>query len=362
MKSDSANFEMADIYTPLLHNQWYAAGFVSEFAQGLHERVLLERSVVLFRTQDGELVALQNRCAHRSYPLSNGVIEGNEIRCLYHGAKYNAKGELTEMPSVRSCPKVSIRRYPVRVSGPVVWIWMGESGAGDEALLPKTPWLESADWGHVTGFCAVECNWLLLAENLMDLTHLAFLHNSTLNIPRSYAEILPKIEKSGDTITYYRANPSNHHRSPFFRPALSDQLEKAGYDSKSMVTFASPALSYGGGSFFVKDTDLTEQPEYIFSLSHFLTPETQNRTSYRYIFSRNYALPDQDLSAIIGDVVQRAFVEDRVALASIQRMFETDKAPFRETIFQSDGPGVAMRRVVASLARRERAAAMDLQK
>jgi vanillate O-demethylase monooxygenase subunit len=286
------------------------------------------------------------------------VIEGNEIRCLYHGAKYNAKGELTEMPSVQSCPKVSIRRYPVRVSGPVVWVWMGDLGAEDDALLPRTPWLESPDWGHVTGFCPAESNWLLLAENLMDLTHLAFLHNATLNIPKTYAKVLPKIEKSGDMFTYYRENPADHHRSPFFRPALSDQLEKAGYESKSITTFVSPALSYGGGSFLVKDTDLTEQPEYIFRISHFLTPETQNRTSYRYIFSRNYALADQALTEMIGDVVPRAFVEDRIAVAKIQRMFETDKSPYRETIFQSDGPGVTMRRIVASLARRERDTAM----
>jgi hypothetical protein len=120
-------------------------------------------------------------------------------------------------------------------------------------------------------------------------------------------------------------------------------------------------MSYGGGSFFIKDTAQTEQPDYIFSISHFLTPETRNRTSYRYIFSRNYALADQEFSELIADVVQRAFVEDRVAVAAIQRMFETDKAPYRETIFQSDGPGVMMRRVVASLARRERDAVMDRQ-
>jgi len=98
--------EMATIRTPVLHNYWYMAGWADEFNEGLHERVLLKRSIVIYRKNEGDLVAMQNRCAHRSSPLASGIREGDAIRCAYHGVKFDSDGRmLGAPPGQRQCPR-----------------------------------------------------------------------------------------------------------------------------------------------------------------------------------------------------------------------------------------------------------------
>ncbi len=82
--SYSGRDNLADIHTPLVFNQWYVAGLAEEFSRELRERFILDRSLVFYRKQDGTPVALQNRCAHRSYPLHASHLEGDNIRCGYH--------------------------------------------------------------------------------------------------------------------------------------------------------------------------------------------------------------------------------------------------------------------------------------
>lgn len=342
--------EMADIHTPLLHQHWYMAGYADEFDDGLHERTFLDRSLVIYRKDDGELVALQNRCAHRSFPLAHGAREDDGIRCRYHGAKYNAAGELVEIPSMASCPRVQIKSYPMRVVGPIAWIWMGE--AGQEGPIPDTSWLGEG-WRYVTGSYRLQGNWLLMAENLMDLTHIPFLHASTFRFPRGFAEAGVKLQLNGDSLSYHRDNPPDYHRAGFLRPEISDALEKAGFQARSTVVFASPALTFGGGTFLVEDVSLADQPDYRWQVVHFMTPISASETHYWYFHSRNYLLADEELNEKIRKLVVDGFQEDKFAIEHVQRLFDTDRSDYREVHFKSDGPAVAMRRIVAAMARRE---------
>ena len=68
---------------PFLFNHWYVAGMGEEFDRTPKERTLLERSLVFYRTEAGELVALQNRCLHRSFPLSESKLVGDNLVCGY---------------------------------------------------------------------------------------------------------------------------------------------------------------------------------------------------------------------------------------------------------------------------------------
>lgn len=349
--SKAENREMADIHTPLLRNHWYVAGYADEFEHGLHERMFLDRSIVIYRTDDGELVGLQNRCAHRSFPLSHGWREGDALRCRYHGAKYDADGRLIEVPSMAGCPRITLRRYPMRVSGPLAWIWMGDGDA--PAALPDTSWLD-AGWRYVTGAYPLAGNWLLMAENLMDLTHIPFLHATSLSFSKGFAEIPIRLDIQPDRLRFHRDNPPGYQRSGFMRPALSDAIEAAGFHARSAVDFVSPALTVGGGTFTIERTGMTEQPVYRWQVAHFITPRSQTETHYWYFHSRNYALGDDMLSQTIRELVVAAFEEDKFAIEHVQRMHDHDGHPYREIQFKSDGPAVAMRRIVAAMARRER--------
>jgi phenylpropionate dioxygenase-like ring-hydroxylating dioxygenase large terminal subunit len=344
-------WDMADVHTPLLHDHWYVAGYADEFEGGLHERMFLGKSIVIYRKEDGELVALQNRCAHRSFPLAQGLREGDAIRCRYHGAKYDANGTMIEVPSMAGCPRVQLRRYPMRIAGPLAWIWMGEAGA--EGELPDTSWLGEG-WTFVTGAYPLKGNWLLMSENLMDLTHIPFLHASTFGFPTGFAQTPIKLEVQGDSLSFHRDNPPNYHRAGFLRPETQDKIEAAGFQARSTVVFVSPALTYGGGTFLLADASKADQPDYRWQVVHFTTPKSQGETHYWYFHARNYALDDAELSEKIRTLVVAGFEEDKVAIEQVQRMHDTDAHAYREVQFKSDAPAVAMRRIVAAMARRER--------
>lgn len=357
---DHTRDELADVNTPLLHDHWYVVGYADEFDEGLHERTFLDRSILLYRTEEGELVAMQNRCAHRSFPLSHGWREGDDIRCRYHGAKYNARGEMIEFPSIAKCPRISVHSYPVRVSGPLAWIWMGDPLKADETKIPATPFLEREQgWAFVNGEYELGGNWLLMAENLMDLTHIPFLHESSFKIQRGYAEAGVKMEVKGDQLSYFRINPPNYQRAVFLLPEISEAIERAGFEARSEVLFISPALTYGGGRFTLENPGPNDPPVYQWNVIHFTTPISQNRTQYWYFFARNYAIDNVELDEKIKHLITVGFQEDRYAIELVQAMHDSDAHSYREVHFKSDAPGVTMRRIVAAMARREAAEQSD---
>ena len=100
-----------------LRNCWYVAAWDHELIDGkLLRRVLLEDPVLLYRGESGKLVALNDRCPHRGALLSQGRMEGDDIRCMYHGIKYDAGGKCVQIPGQDMIPpKLKVRSYPVAV-------------------------------------------------------------------------------------------------------------------------------------------------------------------------------------------------------------------------------------------------------
>jgi phenylpropionate dioxygenase-like ring-hydroxylating dioxygenase large terminal subunit len=103
------NDSRAFVRLPLLRRHWYVAGLREEFGQDPLAKILLERSIVFYRKVDGALVALQNRCAHRAFPLSEGTRVGDHLRCGYHGLEYDERGDIVDAPSQATCPRGSVR-------------------------------------------------------------------------------------------------------------------------------------------------------------------------------------------------------------------------------------------------------------
>lgn len=165
---------------PLLYEHWYVAGLKEEFGRDPIWRTLLEKSIVFYRTEAGELVALQNRCLHRSYPLSESKLRGDNIVCGYHGIEYSPLGEIQDVPCQAQYPKGKLRKYPTQEVGPFVFIWMGEPDNADESKLPEMPYLENPEFFSVDDAKYIEGNYLLMQDNLNDLTHFVFIHANTI--------------------------------------------------------------------------------------------------------------------------------------------------------------------------------------
>src|SRR2546426_3807511 len=120
------NREMANAGTAFVHNAWYVIAESSEVGRTPLARTALGRSIVLYRTQSGAVVALQNRCCHRSFPLAHGRVDGDTLVCGYHGLRYDPTGRCVEIPMQKTVPSaVKVRAYTTIERGPFIWIWMG---------------------------------------------------------------------------------------------------------------------------------------------------------------------------------------------------------------------------------------------
>ena len=117
-------------------NYWYAV----EHDEAIARRQIVEvtfwgTSVAVYRDEDGRLHALENRCAHRHLPLTEGIVRGRQIVCQYHGWSYNGAGELGDRaPELfgKKMPKCRLRSYPLRVRYGLVWIFFGDPARADE--------------------------------------------------------------------------------------------------------------------------------------------------------------------------------------------------------------------------------------
>src|SRR3954464_433010 len=162
-------------------NAWYPAIWSQDLKAGeLLPRTFLGEPVVLFRSADGTAIAMADVCPHRFAPLHRGewLAEGG-IRCLYHGLEFSAEGKCIRNPHgdgalPRNC---SVRTYPLMEKHSLAWIWMGDRAA-DAADIPDYSILDPRD-GVTThrDSLVMSADYRLLGDNLMDLSHAAFLHD-----------------------------------------------------------------------------------------------------------------------------------------------------------------------------------------
>ena len=121
-----------------LRDHWYVAAQPGEVGRTPLARRILGDAIVLYRTQDGAAVAMQDQCPHRKYALSKGRIEGDEIRCLYHGVKFDGTGRCTFIPGQDRIPSnLRARTYPTCEKHGWVWIWMGDPARADAGAVPE---------------------------------------------------------------------------------------------------------------------------------------------------------------------------------------------------------------------------------
>src|SRR4029079_16310405 len=136
-----------------LRNAWYCAAWSETLGENaVHAITILKEPVVIYRQSNGEVVALQDRCAHRFAPLSMGaVVGGNRIQCPYHGLEYDKTGACVLQPhgTKNIPPRARVRSYPVTEKHKAIWIWMGDQ-APDLAKVPDFSVLDNVPELHST--------------------------------------------------------------------------------------------------------------------------------------------------------------------------------------------------------------------
>jgi phenylpropionate dioxygenase-like ring-hydroxylating dioxygenase large terminal subunit len=133
-----------------LRNAWYPAIWSKDLVDRPIGRTFLNEKVVLFRNCNGQVGALQDRCCHRAAPLSKGAIEGEYLRCGYHGLKYKVNGQCVSVPGQRNLPPgAKVNSYPVVEKWNIAWIWMGNPSRTDVSKIPDLPWLVDTHWSTI---------------------------------------------------------------------------------------------------------------------------------------------------------------------------------------------------------------------
>lgn len=167
------------------HDYWYPALFGTDL---VNDRplavVLVDQPLVLFRAADGEAVAVDDRCPHRSTPLSLGRVVDGQLECAYHGWQFGAGGHCTHIPTLAAKDQIP-RKADARARAVVehqgmVWVWMGDPEQADRSRIPTHPELESPGWACVDMMNDFEIDHGLMIENLLDPSHLPFTHENTL--------------------------------------------------------------------------------------------------------------------------------------------------------------------------------------
>lgn len=171
----------SDNEVPYQLNAWYAAASGDEVDHEPFRRLLLGEPVVIFRKKDGTPVALEDRCCHRHAPLSPGRLIDDTIECPYHGLRFDETGLCTHVPGQEAIPRgARIRSFPLVERYGLVWIWMGDAAAADPARIPDWRWAEDPEWSSMQGYFHIGCASALAIDNLMDLSHIGYVHKTTI--------------------------------------------------------------------------------------------------------------------------------------------------------------------------------------
>src|SRR5665213_1953561 len=299
-----------------LKNQWYVAGWSNEIGGTPLARRIAGEPVVLYRTQGGQSVAFEDRCPHRLAPLSLGRVVGDDLRCGYHGAQFGPDGRCTYLPGNPLPKDGRVRRYPLIEKWGWAWIWLGDSARADVALLPDFHWQSEPGWAPIGGTLNFKAHYQLLLDNLLDLSHEAFLHINTIG-NAVVAEVPAHATSEGNHVRVTRMMP-NCPPPPLFVKARGfttniDRLQDILFTPPCYITITVRATPTG-------TNDLAQMLQW--QVLNALTPETEHSTHYFWGLPRQFLQDDREVDKMLDTAIVRTFNEDRAMLEAQQQVLE----------------------------------------
>lgn len=318
-------------------NAWYAAAQAYEVEHALTARTICETDIVLYRRSDGRVAALQDACWHRLLPLSLGRLNGDEVVCGYHGLTFDPNGRCTHMPSQETInPSACVRAFPVEERHGLIWVWMGDPALADTDTVPDFHWNNDPGLAGKGGtFYSLQCEYRLVVDNLLDLTHETFVHAGSIghdSITRSPFDVY----HDDRTVTVQRWMLDGE-APPFWGSQLKLKLGRdVPVDRWHNIRFEAPSTIRGDVGVAEAGTGAPEGDRSQGVTGYFLaalTPETATSCHYFWNFVRDYHIDDEELS----DKLNRAHVnngegvydQDKAVLQAQQAaVLKYDRAPF----------------------------------
>ena len=337
-------------------NAWYVACMPNEIDDKPLGRTICNERMVFYRGPKGEVAALEDFCPHRGAPLSLGQVREGKLVCGYHGLEMGCDGKTIAMPGQRVRGFPAIRSYPVAEKFGFVWVWPGDAAQADPTQIHDLHWAENPAWAYGGGRYHIACDYRLMVDNLMDLTHETYVHATSIG-QKEIDETPVKTRTEGDEVITSRFM-ENIIAPPFWQMALrGNQLpDDQPVDRWQICRFTPPshvmievgvALAGKGGY----DADPSVKASSI--VVDFITPESGTSIWYFWGMARNFRPGDKALTASIREGQGKIFAED---LEMLERQQKNLLAwPRRELLkLNIDSGGVQSRRVLERLIQAER--------
>jgi len=331
-----------------VRNAWYVAAWDHEIGRDMLRRILMDEPIVLFRRQDGKPVALEDRCCHRQAPLSMGKLIGDVVKCPYHGLEFDPTGACVRIPSQdRIPPSARVKSFPIIEKNHWIWIWMGDPAKANPDLIEDFHWMDDPEWRFGGSSLHVEAHYQLLVENLLDTTHLPFLHPTSLGTD-AFARSEFEVTREGDRVKVTRWL-MNQAPAPFHK-RMGDFPDGMNVDRWQIATFAPPSfvkLDVGSApaGTGAREGDRSKGMN-MYNLNA-ITPETGKTAHYFWAQAYNFKLDQRWIADLVRSQVTKAFLEDMTMIKAQQINMDLGSSPVVN--LGQDKAWIAMRQIVQRL-------------
>ncbi len=337
-------------------NAWYAATWDAELRHELLARTIAGRKMVLYRTTDGKAIALEDACWHRLVPLSMGTLKGDDVRCAYHGLLYDSRGTCIHMPSQETInPSARVRAFPVVERHRFVWVWPGDPALADPALVPDLHWNHDPKWAGDGRTIHAACDYRLIVDNLMDLTHETYIHGSSIG-NEAVAEAPFDVTHGERTAMVTRwmidIEPPPFWRAQLGKPGNVDRWQIIRFEAPCTVAIDVGVAPTGTGA---PQGDRSQGVSMV--VINTISPATDKTCHYFWANVRDYRITEQRVTTEIRDGITKVFREDEIIVEAQQRAI--DENP--DHVFYNlniDAGAMWARRIIDDLVARENAPAM----
>ncbi|CAD5254405.1 vanillate O-demethylase oxygenase subunit (4-hydroxy-3-methoxybenzoate demethylase) [Alteromonas sp. 38] len=337
-------------------NAWYVAA-VSEDVSNDEPlgRKVCNFDIAFFRNADGKIQAVEDFCPHRGAPLSLGKVVNGNLVCGYHGLQMAGSGNTHSMPKQRVDKFPCIRSFPVVEKFGFIWIWPGDPQKAAEEKLPNLQWADNPDWAYGGGLFHIQCDYRLMIDNLMDLTHETYVHASSIGQKEIDEVPVQTTVEKGQVVT--SRHMENISAPPFWQAALraNDLQDDGPIDRWQICRFDLPShvmievgVAYAGKGGY----DAPENTKVGSWVVDFITPETDSSIWYFWGMARNFKVDDPELTKSIRDGQGKIFTEDQEILE--RQQLNLDKYKDKRILkLDIDAGGVQARRMIERAIKKE---------
>lgn len=339
-------------------NAWYAIGWEADIGRTLVPLTICGISMVAYRRFDRRVTVLQDSCWHRGLPLSLGRLVGDDVECAYHGLKFNPEGKCTFVPGQEVVPvSACVTAFPVMEKHRLIWVWPGRPELADPKLVPDLHWADDPEWSCEGNSIEISCDYRLLLDNLLDLTHETYVHGSSIG-HEAILDAPFDVTQDSDGVTLSRWM-SGVVAPPFLdmQMRLAHGISESGpvdrwqiirFDAPSTVEIDVGVAKVGTGA---REGDRSHGVSG--RVLNAITPKTSSSCYYHFGFARNFRLNSRELDEEFKESVTRIFGEDKVILEAQQRSLEINP-DVRLRDLRIDSGSVRVRRQIDRLLKIER--------